>query len=217
MMAYGAAVLFVVLMLVIGVWRRRIQLARTGDSGNRRRWRPDGSLEWWALALADVGYLLVGVGAPAAALADLPAPALVGQVWVQMVGIVVAVAGITLTLLAQLGLRSSWRIGVDDTETTDVVTTGPFALVRTPIFTALQFTLTGLVLMVPNLVAAAGLVIAAVGIELQVRRVEEPYLRRVHGRAYTDYTTRVGRFLPGLGRTRPDLRQAANDAARHDN
>ncbi|WP_396917939.1 hypothetical protein [Mycolicibacterium sp.] len=40
-MAYPALGLFVVLMLVIGVWRRRIQLSRTGDSGNRRGWRPE--------------------------------------------------------------------------------------------------------------------------------------------------------------------------------
>lgn len=60
--------------------------------------------------------------------------------------------------------------------------------------------------MVPNLVAAVGLVVAVAGIEVQVRQVEEPYLRRVHGRAYTDYSARVGRFLPGLGRT-PDARR----------
>lgn len=70
-MALTALGLFAMLMLVIGACRRRIQLARIGDSGNRRGWRPDGTLEWWALALADVGYLLVGVGAPAAALAGL--------------------------------------------------------------------------------------------------------------------------------------------------
>ena len=62
-MALTALGLFAMLMLVIGACRRRIQLARIGDSGNRRGWRPDGTLEWWALALADVGYLLVGVGA----------------------------------------------------------------------------------------------------------------------------------------------------------
>ena len=37
------------------------------------------------------------------------------------------------------------------------------------------------------------------------------YLRRVHGHTYRDYTTRVGRFLPWLGRTRDET----NDAARH--
>ncbi|AMO62341.1 protein-S-isoprenylcysteine methyltransferase [Mycolicibacterium phlei] len=216
-MSFAALGLFVVLTLVIGAWRRRIQLARTGDSGNRRRWRPDGTLEWWALALADLGYLLVGVGAPAAALAGLPPLAVLDQPWVHGLGIVVAVAGITATLLAQLGLGASWRIGVDETETTDLVTTGPFALVRNPIFTALLITMTSLAVMVPNPIAIAGLVIAVAGIELQVRGVEEPYLRRVHGRAYTDYAAAVGRFLPGIGRTRSLSPREANDAARHHN
>lgn len=196
MWAFAALGLFAVLMLVIGAWRRRIQVARTGDSGNRRRWRPDATLEWWALALADVGYLLVGIAAPAAALAGTPALGIVERPWVHAAGAVVAVVGITATLLAQLGLGASWRIGVEETETTDLVTTGPFALVRNPIFTALLFTLTGLALMVPNPVAVVGLVVAVAGIELQVRGVEEPYLRRVHGHAYSDYTTAVGRFVP---------------------
>lgn len=201
-MAYAALGLFVVLMLVIGAWRRRIQLARSGDSGNRRGWRPEPTLEWWALAVADVGYLLAGVGAPAAALAGLSALGVFDRGWVQGFGVVVVAGGIVLTLVAQLGLGASWRIGVDDTETTELVTTGPFALVRNPIFTALLATLIGLALMVGNLVAIAGLVIAVVGIEVQVRGVEEPYLRRVHGRAYTDYTATVGRFLPWIGRIR---------------
>ena len=76
---------------------------------------------------------------------------------------------------------------------------------------ALLLTLTGLTLMVPNPIAIAGLLIAIAGIQLQVREVEEPYLRRVHGHTYRDYTTRVGRFLPWLGRTRDET----NDAARH--
>ena len=84
---------------------------------------------------------------------------------------------------------------------------------RNPIFTTLLLTLTGLVLMVPNPLAVAGLVIASAGIQVQVRAVEEPYLRRVHGHTYRDYATRVGRFLPRLGRTRDET----NDAARNHN
>lgn len=213
MMAYAALGLFMALMLVIGAWRRRRQLARTGDSGNRRGWRPDGTLEWWALALADLGYLLVGVGAPAAALAGLAPLRVADHLIVQTAGTAVAVVGIGLTLQAQLGLGASWRIGVDETERTELVTTGSFAIVRNPIFTTLLLTLTGLVLMVPNPVAVVGLVIAIAGIQVQVRGVEEPYLRGVHGHAYRDYTTRVGRFLPWLGRARDET----NDAAPHAN
>jgi protein-S-isoprenylcysteine O-methyltransferase Ste14 len=37
---------------------------------------------------------------------------------------------------------------------------------------------------------------------VQVRLVEEPYLRRVHGCAYETYAARTGRFLPRIGRLR---------------
>ena len=61
-------------------------------------------------------------------------------------------------------------------------------------------TLLGLGMMVPNVAAIVGLVGLVLSLELQVRLVEEPYLRQVHGSAYETYTARVGRFFPFLGR-----------------
>jgi len=80
------------------------------------------------------------------------------------------------------------------------VTTGPFALVRNPIFTAMAVTSLGLTLMVPNPVAALGFAVLVVAVQMQVRAVEEPYLLAVHGEAYRRYAARVGRFVPGVGR-----------------
>jgi len=54
--------------------------------------------------------------------------------------------------------------------------------------------------MVPNVIAVGGLVALIVAIELQVRGVEEPYLRRMHGMADDRYAADVGRFLPQIGR-----------------
>ena len=86
-------------------------------------------------------------------------------------------------LVAQLGLGASWRIGVDDTETTESPPARSRVGAQPDLHRAAGHPRIGLALMVGNLVAIAGLVIAVVGIELQVRGVEEPYLRRVHGRA----------------------------------
>jgi protein-S-isoprenylcysteine O-methyltransferase Ste14 len=204
MMAIAALVLFAVMMLLDGALRRHIQLARTGDSGNRRTWRPDGSLEWWALAGTDLGYLTVGVGAPLADLAGLAPLAVADHPVVRGVGIAVAVLGIALALAAQLSLGASWRIGIDEAEHTTLVTTGAFRVCRNPIFSAVIVAFGGLALMVPNPVALAGVVITVTGIQVQVRLAEEPYLDRVHGPAYTDYAARVGRFLPGVGRLQPE-------------
>ena len=68
------------------------------------------------------------------------------------------------------------------------------------IFTAVLVTFVGLTLAVPNPVSIVGLVVLAVGVELQVRHVEEPHLFSLQGTAYADYAASTGRFLPGLGR-----------------
>ncbi len=94
----------------------------------------------------------------------------------------------------------SWRIGVSDDQGTDLITTGWFAAVRNPIYTSMIFAWIGFALMVPTWLGIVALVVAVIGLEMQVRLVEEPYLIRTHGEAYRAYAARVGRFLPGVGR-----------------
>jgi protein-S-isoprenylcysteine O-methyltransferase Ste14 len=117
-----------------------------------------------------------------------------------LAGVAVAVVGIVATVAAQLAMGASWRVGVDPAERTSLVTSGPFALVRNPIFTATLVTFLGLTLAVPSLFSIIGLIVLVVGVELQVRPVEEPHLLDVHGAAYVQFAARTGRFLPGLGR-----------------
>jgi protein-S-isoprenylcysteine O-methyltransferase Ste14 len=96
-------------------------------------------------------------------------------------------------------MGDSWRIGVDERERTTLVCTGVFARVRNPIYTAMFTFGLGISLVTPNLVAVAGFVLLVATIELQVRRVEEPYLLRTHGEDYRVYTATMGRFIPGVG------------------
>ena len=102
-------------------------------------------------------------------------------------------------LAAQRAMGASWRIGVDQAEATTLVTDGLFARVRNPVFTAMITTGVGLTLLAPKVVALGA--DRAHPREFQVRVVEEPYLLRTHGAAYTAYALRAGRFLPGLGWT----------------
>ena len=197
-MAALALVLYAVYLLVGFVARTVIQLRRTGDTGFRGLSGRPGSVSWWAGVLFVVA-LLVGVAAPVAGLLGLGAVGWLDHPAVGRVGVVVAGAGIASTLAAQLRMGAEWRIGVDETEQTGLVTDGLFAVVRNPVFTAMGLTGLGLVMVVPNLVGLLGLVALVVALELQVRVVEEPYLRRRHGARYAAYEATVGRFLPGLG------------------
>lgn len=195
-MAIAALVIYLVWALLAFGLRSLLQWRRTGDTGWRGTGLRRGTLQWWARILF-TGALLIGAAGPIAALAGLGP---VGHPAVRVAGVVVALLGVLATLAAQTSMGASWRIGVDEHERTTLVTSGAFALARNPIFTAMIATALGLAAMVPNLVSLFGLALTVFAIEMQVRAVEEPYLRRLHGTAYTTYAARVGRFLPGLGR-----------------
>lgn len=201
-MAVVALILYgVYLVLAFGL-RILIQLRRTGSTGFHGLGGRPGSAEW----IAGVGFtvaLLVGAAAPVLALLDVVEPiAALDTTAVHVAGLVLAVAGIGLTFYAQVAMGASWRIGVDPKERTQLVTTGPFALVRNPIFAAMLPTALGLAMLVPSWVALAGLAGLVAALELQVRVVEEPYLLQVHGSSYSTYAAQVGRFTPGIGRLR---------------
>lgn len=177
----------------------RSSLRTTGDSGFRGISGRAGSPEWWAGVLLAVA-IIAGLLVPVTALLGLPPLPWLSRTPIQIAGVVLTVLGMAATTGAQVAMGSSWRIGVDETEHTALVTSGPFAAVRNPVFTAVAITGIGLALMVPNLVAVLAVALLLLAVHLQVRIVEEPYLRRTHGVDYEVYAARTGRFLPGVGR-----------------
>jgi protein-S-isoprenylcysteine O-methyltransferase Ste14 len=188
-------------VLAFGV-RSLVQYRRTGSTGFRGLSGRPGSAEWWGGVLFVVAIAL-GLAAPIAQLADLvdPIGALDGE-FGHAAGLGLFGGGMVTTLVAQFAMGDSWRIGVDETERTELVTSGPFATVRNPIFAGMLPVSLGLALLVPNALALAGFAALVAALEIQTRLVEEPYLLRVHGSAYADYAARVGRFFPLVGRLR---------------
>jgi protein-S-isoprenylcysteine O-methyltransferase Ste14 len=195
--ALGLYALYMALAFGLRTW---LQLRRTGESGFKGISGRPGSLEWIAGVLFVVA-IAVGVAAPvldvAGALEPLDA---LDSAGVRATGVAIFLVGLVGTVYAQVAMGDSWRIGVDEEERTALVTSGPFALVRNPIFAAMVPASLGLALLVPNVAALAGLAALWLVLEIQVRLVEEPYLLRAHGDAYREYAARVGRFVPGLGR-----------------
>ena len=182
--------------------RTWLQYRRTGDHGFRGLSGRAGSSEWWGGVRLTAGAALM-TAAPLVALIDLvdmPSPR--HRAIANAAGLALSLAGLALTVAAQLHMGASWRIGVKADERTALVTDGLFSLVRNPIFTGLLVFATGILLLVPGVPAALALAMLILAIEIQVRRVEEPYLLRSHGDRYRAYAGTVGRFVPGLGRRR---------------
>jgi protein-S-isoprenylcysteine O-methyltransferase Ste14 len=151
-----------------------------------------------------VAALTMGSGNPVLVLADAlePIERLETDI-LRAVGFVCCGIGIAGTFLAQMTMGASWRIGVDESERTELVTGGVFALCRNPIYTFMVIAWLGFALLVPTWLSIASIAVGIVALEVQVRLVEEPHLLRAHGEPYRAWAARVGRFLPGVGRISP--------------
>lgn len=182
--------------------RSILQRRATGSTGFKGISGRPGSVEWIG-GVAFVVAIVLAVLAPALALAGVsePVDALDGTAG-HVAGLALFAAGLLATLAAQSAMGASWRIGVDEGERTELVTGGPFAIVRNPIFAAMLPTGLGLVLLAPNAIALVAFAALFLALELQTRCVEEPYLLRAQGESYRRYAARVGRFVPGVGRLR---------------
>lgn len=194
-----ALVLYALGLVVVFGIRTGIQFRRTGSSGFHGISGRPGSLRWWAGVLFVLALVLGAVSLVLAATGAVPAPSGPGTSALAVGGLAVTVLGYLGVVVAQTGMGTSWRIGVDESERTDLVTDGPFAHLRNPIFTAMVIAQAGLTLMVPTWLSITALICLVAAVELQVRLIEEPHLLRVHGTAYLRYASSTGRFLPGIG------------------
>jgi protein-S-isoprenylcysteine O-methyltransferase Ste14 len=182
--------------------RTYLHVRKTGSTG----FRALGARRSRAEAVG-AGGIVVGIAGTLAGallgLADVLEPLSVADVaWLPWAGAVVAALAIALVLAAQSNMGSSWRIGVDQSESTELVTGGLFSLTRNPIFLGMVLFYAGIALLAPNPLSIASFVVVSAAVEVQVRFVEEPYLIRKHGEAYLSYASRRGRLVPGIGRLR---------------
>lgn len=199
-MPYAALAGYVVFAALAFGWRSWIQWQRTGSTGYRGLSGRPGSVEWWggllfavAIVLTPLAALLQARGALAPLIEMRASTALA-------LGGALYLAGLAGTLWSQLAMGTSWRIGVDESERTTLVTRGPYGVVRNPIFTFMVLGLAGLAVLVPNALSIAALAVLVAAIEIQVKAVEEPYLERAHGDDYRRYRAATWRFVPGVGR-----------------
>lgn len=113
----------------------------------------------------------------------------------------VLLTGVALLLIAfarvsyvQGYLNADWRSGIDDAHPSGLLTGGPYARSRNPIFLAILVAQFGFLLALPSLFSLLCLIVGATVILLQAQ-AEERSLRHRHGSAYEDYRHRVPRWL----------------------
>jgi protein-S-isoprenylcysteine O-methyltransferase Ste14 len=110
------------------------------------------------------------------------------------IGLITMISALIWVITAQLQMKNSWRIGIDSTTKTNLITHGLFSFSRNPIFLGMTMSLFGFFLVLPTAVAFSFLLIGGMLMQIQIR-LEEEYLQKEHGQIYTAYKKRVKRML----------------------
>jgi len=106
-----------------------------------------------------------------------------------------ALAAFVLTLICWKKMGNSWRMGIDPTEKTALIVTGPYAIIRHPIYTLSSLLMLATVAVMPSPLMILVALIHLILLQLEARR-EENYLTNLHGAAYANYCRQVSRFVP---------------------
>jgi protein-S-isoprenylcysteine O-methyltransferase Ste14 len=85
-----------------------------------------------------------------------------------------------------------------------LVTSGPFAIVRHPIYTGLIALLLGAALVLDSLLTLGLSVLFVLPLWFHTA-IEEPLMEQHFGEAWRDYAKRVPRLMPGWRGSRPSL------------
>lgn len=200
-MIYRSAALFLGAVIAV-YWGRVLRMAykarrKTGRAGNfipAERLGQLLRLVWIPVVAVWVAHPFVTafVAHPPTPLRPLWHSALAG--WA---GAIVAAGCFAATRVCWKTMGRNWRMGIDAADRTGLVVNGPFARVRHPIYSLSQAMMLATLIAIPSpLMIASGAIHIAL-IRWEAAR-EEKHLLELHGAAYGEYCSRVGRFIPSI-------------------
>lgn len=115
--------------------------------------------------------------------------------WFDILGMVIGFCGLIIYYIAQRTMGTSWRVGIDKNEPTELITIGVFSLIRNPTYSGLFLMCIGSFLILPSTLLLTWNLIFLVMIEFQVRN-EEEFLIKSHGEKYRTYCFNTKRYIP---------------------
>ena len=114
--------------------------------------------------------------------------------FVHWYGSALCFAGLIFITAALVTLGQSFRIGIDDVKPGALITSGPFAINRNPIYTGFLMVFAGVFITYANWVFIIYFAAGALIINRQIVREEES-LKKAYGSEYIDYCKRVRRYF----------------------
>lgn len=110
------------------------------------------------------------------------------------IGLVLIHVSFIWVVIAQFQMSINWRIGIDEKNSTLLVTNGVFKISRNPIFLGMIVSMLGMFLIIPNAITFFLTLTIYFIIHIQIR-LEEAYLAEAHGEAYLRYKKKTRRLI----------------------
>jgi protein-S-isoprenylcysteine O-methyltransferase Ste14 len=117
--------------------------------------------------------------------------------WPFWLGAALTAAGLLFTVWARVELGRNWSAIVTVKESHELVTTGPYALVRHPIYTGLLLAFIGSAIARGEWRGVLAVAIAWIALWRKLS-VEEQWMKETFGDAYREYSRRVAALVPFL-------------------
>jgi len=114
--------------------------------------------------------------------------------YLQYIGIILCYIGIIIFLSALISFGNSWRVGIDDKNQGELVTTGIFKYSRNPIFLFMNIYFIGITLVYPTLTFILMTLIFVIGVHKQILN-EEKHLLTIYKEKYQNYKKQTRRYL----------------------
>lgn len=109
-------------------------------------------------------------------------------------GVGVAALGCFIFIQAMIAMRTSWRVGIDKTTVTKLITHGIYKYSRNAAFVGFDLMFLGLYLMYPNLLTLLIFILNIAAIHLLILQ-EEQHLKSVFRDEYIQYSNNTPRYF----------------------
>ena len=114
---------------------------------------------------------------------------------VQVAGLAITVAGMGFAVWARVHLGRNWSSAPMIKEQHELIRSGPYRLVRHPIYTGLLLAAVGTFLVSGKVRGVLGVVLIYLGFVIK-SRIEEEFMVRTFGSEYDDYRRSTGAIFP---------------------
>lgn len=181
--------------LFMAMWAALVVYWRLAAVGNKATRRLEGlplrvfRITLWVFAVAILMFYL-------------PLPWLYRQIYNPglagfWVGACVTLAGLLFAVWARRHIGKNWSQSVTLKEDHELITSGPYGMVRHPIYTGLLAGFLGMLIAMGSVRGVVAFLLVLIAL-WQKWRLEEKWMLEEFGQAYTDYARRVPAVVPRL-------------------